>query len=143
MHTCVRVSRVYTVREAQSAIWQAHDSRRDVWSAISFGTCWQLVVLFLINVCIWSIPELWAGVLCRAYTERPRSPVVCIVFRHGQSTVACRSVAQADRHADPVSSVVELVFGSACCRTHLRRHGQHPIRILFLRVHVVCDSHSA
>ena len=48
VHTCVRVPRVYTVREAQPAIRRAHYSRRDVWSAISFGTCWQLVVMYRI-----------------------------------------------------------------------------------------------
>ena len=31
VHTCVRVSRIHTVREAQSAIRWAHHSRRDVW----------------------------------------------------------------------------------------------------------------
>ena len=39
VHTCVRASRVYTVREAQSAIRRAHHSRRDVWLAIYFGMC--------------------------------------------------------------------------------------------------------
>ena len=34
-------------------------------------------------------------------------------------------------YVDLFLPAVELVFGSACCPTHLGRHGQHPVRVLF------------
>ena len=50
--------------------------------AIYFGTCWQLGCDIL-----YCFLELCAGVLCRAYAERRRSPVVYIVLRHGQGSL--------------------------------------------------------
>ena len=86
VHTCVRVSRVYTVREVQSAIRRAHHSWRDVWPR---GILWYVPGCD-VSYCFWTrfaygtFQRLCASVLCRAYTERRRSPVVYIVLCHGQ-----------------------------------------------------------
>ena len=90
VHTYVRVSWVYTVREPQYAIRRAHHSRRDVGSRYTLVRAGSWGVMYLIvfgqGLHI-GHSELFPGVLCRAYTDRRRSPVICIVLRHRQSSL--------------------------------------------------------
>ena len=51
VHTCVRVSRVYTVREAQSTIRRAHHPRRDVWPR---DILWYVLQLRCDVSCCWT-----------------------------------------------------------------------------------------